>query len=146
MKRFLLHGLKVLLIVCVCSGFLVSCGDDDDDNDSGVTNSISDDNPSYGFMLNSTQYRLLIDIDDKDEFEIALDPGMIIDMHLQTRKTHLMHVLVLNQSSTIIGEYINGFYVDEYPLDNQLKDFLCNWYVEFTAEYPFTGWANEFGT
>lgn len=140
MKRFFL----TLFIVVLCTGFLVNCGDDDDD--SLIMSSIANDDPSYGFMVNSTQYRLVIDLDEKEEFDIALDPGMIIDMRLRTRKTHVLHVVVLDGANRALSEYINTFYIDEIPLDNQIKDFVCSWYVEFTPEQPLSGFANKTGS
>ena len=146
MKKYCMTTVKILLVVFLCTGVLVSCGDDDDDKDSTIMDAIANADPSYGFMVNSTQYRLVIDLGEEEEFEIALDPGMIIDMQLKERKTYILHVVVMNTRGRAISEYVNSFYIDEIPLDNQLGDFICSWYVEFTPNQPESGFANNFGT
>ncbi len=140
MKRVLLTG----CILIVCLGFVVSCSDDDDDND--LTGAIATEDPSIGYMLNSTEYRLLIDLNEQEKFDIALDPGTIIEMKLKTRKTHVAHVIVMNSANRAIGEYVDTFYINEIPLDHRFKDFICSWYLEFTPNYPLQGRANLSGS
>ena len=96
--------------------------------------------------MNSTRYRLVIDLAEREKFEFELAPGMTVGIYLQVKKTHTLHVVVLNQAGRAISEYVNSFYIDDIPLDNQLKDYICSWYVEFTPEFPEYGFANRFGT
>jgi hypothetical protein len=147
MKESFITIVKVLLFISLCLGLLVSCGDDDDDDKySFVSGTISNTDPSYGFMANSTPYHLVIDLGEREDFEFTLAPGMITGMHLKEKRTYVLHVVVLNESGRAISEYLNSFYIDDVPLDNQLKDFVCSWFVEFTSKYPESGFANNFGT
>lgn len=132
-----------LFVVVVLSGFLVSCESDDESN-SNVSDVIGDDDPGQGFLANSTSYRLLLDFEETNEFNVALDPGMIIEMRLSSRQTHLIHIVVLDtRTGRAVSEYVNSFYIDDIPLDNKLHDFVCSWYIEFMSE---SGFANKFGT
>ncbi len=146
MEKFFLTTVKVLFIVFLCINFLISCNDDDDDDNSSILGSIASADASYGFMANSTSYSLVIDLGEKEEFEITLEPGAIVEMKLQENKTYVIHVVVMNTAGRALSEYINSFFIDDIPLDNQLSDFVCSWYVEFTSNQPLSGFANEFGT
>ena len=60
MKRFFIGAVNVILLVSLCSGVFVSCGDDDE-KDVIVNGALANADPSYGFIVNSTDYQLLID-------------------------------------------------------------------------------------
>lgn len=145
MKSFFITLGKLLLIVMVCSGLLTACNNDDGKK-GAISGAISTPDPSYGFLVNATPYRLQIDFGEKETFDLILSPGQILGVHLDTKRAYVMHVVVLNTAGRVVSDYMNGFYVDEIPLDNQLRDFVCSWYVEFTANYPEYGYANDFGT
>ena len=142
MKKNFKTSLKILFIVFLCAGILVGC-DDDDDKKNVITNAIADSDPSQGFIVNSLDYRVVIDFNEKEEFNASLDPGMILEINLTDNTTHLLHVVVLNGEGRIISEYSNSFYIDNIPLDNQLKDFLCSWYIDLVSE---SGYGNDFGS
>ena len=146
MKRFFIMTVKVILLVSLCLGVLVSCGDDDDNKDLTVSNALTSADPSYGFMVNSSGYQLLIDFGEEESFELSLVPGQILQVNLQENRTYVLHVVVLDIRGGAISEYINTFFIDDIPLDNQFRDILCSWYVEFTSTYPEYGFANKFGT
>jgi len=146
MKKFFIITVKVILIVSLCLGILVSCGDDDDDKSSVISGAVMDADPSYGFMVNSTGFRLLIDLGEREEFDVSLAPGEIIWIRLKENRTYVLHVVVLNETGRGLAEYVNSFYIDDVPLDNYLMDFVCSWYVEFTPVYPGDGFANRFGS
>lgn len=144
MKTLFRFTLWMLVVGLGCAGMLIGCGDEDT-SDHGVS-SITSADPSHGYMLNSTPYYLQIDLGEKEEFALRLNPGMLIEMNLDTNRTYVLHVVVLNSANRTVSEYINTFYIDDIPLDNQLNDFVCSWYVEFTPNYPEYGYANNFGT
>ncbi len=146
MKKFFISTVKAILLVMLCSGLLIGCNDEDDDKNSPISNAIASNDPSYGFMVNSTQYHLALDLGEKEKFEFSLSPGMTIGVRLKVKRTYVLHVVVLNAAGRTVSEYVNSFYIDDVPLDNQLKDYLCSWYVEFTPKYPEYGFANKFGT
>jgi hypothetical protein len=146
MRRFLITMMKVILLGLLCSGVLVSCNDDDNNQKSTITSAIGNSDPSYGFLLNSTPYLLKIDLGEEETFTIELNPGMLLGMHLKENKTYVLHVVILNNVGRVVSEYVNSFYIDAVPLDNQLEDFICSWYVEFTPTFPETGFVNKFGT
>ena len=145
MKRSFIRTVKVILLVSLCLGVLVSCGDDDD-NGVTISNVITDADPSYGFIVNSTGYQLLIDFGEEEKFELRLVPGQILQVNLRENRTYVLHVVVLDIRGGAISEYNNTFFIDDVPLDNQFRDVLCSWYVEFTSNYPEYGFANKFGT
>ena len=144
MKTFFRLTRRVLLAGLVCVGVLTGCSDEDDSGN-GVS-AITSADPSHGYMLNSTPYHLQIDLGEKEKFELSLNPGMLIEMKLDTNRTYVLHVVVMNAANRAVSEYVNTFYIDDIPLDNQLNDFVCSWYVEFTPTYPEYGFANNFGT
>lgn len=146
MKRFFMITVNVMLCVSLCLGVLVSCDDDDDDKNLTVSDALSEADPSYGFMANSTEYQLLIDFGEKEKFNFRLAPGQVVEMNLQYNKTYVMHVVVLNTWGGAISEYINAFFIDNIPLDNQFREIVCSWYFEFISNYPEYGFTNEFGT
>ena len=133
----------MLALVLLCSGLLLSCSDDDDDNGVVIANTQTSANPEYGFIVNSLAYTVVLDFNEREEFTTTLTPGMIIEMNFQEKKTHLLHVMVMNDAGRIFAEYVNSFYIDDVPLDNQLGDFQCSWYIELISEY---GFDNNFGT
>ncbi|MBD3308699.1 hypothetical protein GF339_19965 [candidate division KSB3 bacterium] len=144
MRKYLSTMATLVLLLGLCSGIIVGCDDDDDDSRSTIMDTIANDDPSYGFLVNSTTYRMVLDLGEAERFNLTLEPGAIISLNLQTQKTHLIHVVVLNQANRAIADYVNGFYIDEIPLDNRLKDFICSWYVEFISDE--SGFGNNFGT
>jgi hypothetical protein len=131
-------------IILLCAVMLAGC-DDDDDNGPRIS-SISNVDPSYGFMINSTDYHLTIDINEVEKFEINLDPGMVIGLRLDENRSYTMHVVVLNSRGRVVSEYNNSFFIDNIALDNQLSDFVCSWYVEFSPDSSEYGFTNNFGT
>lgn len=138
--------LKLLLVSVVCIGMLGSCGDDDDNNYEPLSESIASTDPSYGYMWNNTRYTLQIDFGEVEEFNVTLAPGAMMLAQLTTDRTYIMHVVVMNSRMRVVSEYINALYVDNIPLDNQFRDFVCSWFVEFTPNYPEYGYANNFGS
>lgn len=142
MKRFFIVMVKIILCISLCLGVLVSCDNNDDDKNLTITNA----DPSYGFMANSTEYHLLIDFGEKEKFELRLPPRQVIEMNLQYNRTYVMHVVVLNNWGGVISEYINAFFIDNIPLDNQFREVVCSWYFEFISNYPEYGFANKSGT
>lgn len=143
--KYLRTLMTLLLIGMGCMGLLTSCEDDDDDYDP-LSEAISDTDPSYGFLLNATSYRLQIDLGEVEEFKIVLNPGQLKLARLDPDRTYILHVLVLDTAGRVVSEYVNTFYIDNIPLDNQLRDFLCSWFVEFTPNNPLYGFANNFGS
>ncbi len=147
MKRFFIITVKGILLAALCVGVLISCDDDDDDdNNLTISGTLVNADPSYGFIGNSTEFRLQIDLGEKEDFTLNLAPGQIIGVQLKENKTYILHVVVLNQGGGALSEYVNSFFIDDIPLDNQFKDVLCSWYVEFVSNYPEYGFGNEFGT
>ena len=142
MKRSVIIIGKLVFIVLVCLGVLASCSDDDD-NTSSTTAAIVANDPSYGFIANSTNYRMVIDIGEKKAFQFTLEPGATIDLNLHQKKTHVAHVVLLNAADRVVADYVNSFYIDEIPLDSQFRDMICSWYAEFISE---SGFGNNFGT
>lgn len=144
MKKQVLLALRIVLLCILCTGMLSGC---DDDNDSGnkniITTAIDDPDASRGFIMNSLNYTVILDLDEKEKFNLSLSPGMTVELRLKENKTHLLHVVVLSAEGRVIREFVNSFYIDDVPLDNQLKDFLCSWYVELISEY---GFGNNLGT
>ena len=145
MKKFFTIAGKIVVGVGLCLGLLGSCGDNDEKNTS-PNSPVTEADPSYGFMLNSTPYDLNIDLGEEEDFNIDLAPGQLLGMYLQENKTYVIHVVVLDNARRAVSDYLTSFYIDDIPLDNQLTDFLCNWYVEFTSTYPELGFTNKFGT
>jgi len=145
MKKFFTIAGKIVVGVGLCLGLLGSC-EDNDKKDTSPNSPVTEADPSYGFMLNSTPYSLNIDLGEEEDFNINLAPGQLLGTYLKENKTYVIHVVVLNNARRAISEYVTSFYVDDIPLDNQLTDFLCNWYVEFTSTYPELGFTNKFGT
>lgn len=143
MRNILGRSAKLVMLVLLCAGLIMSCKDDDDDNLSPNSEILGNINPGYGFLVNSTDYRLVIDLDEQETFEVTLNPGATMGIALHEKKTHVIHVLMVNGAGRVVTEYVNSFYIDDIPLDNQLNDFVCNWYVEFFAE---SGFVNKFGT
>ena len=142
-KQFFLV-LKCVLLFVLCVGILSGCDDSDGNGKSNViTTAIDDPDPKRGFIMNSLNYTLVIDIDEKEEFRMSLSPGAIVEISLKEQKTHLLHAVVLNAEGRVVNDFVNSFYIDEVPLDNQFKDFLCSWYVEIVSEY---GFGNDMGT
>lgn len=136
-KQFFLVVKYVVLFV-LCVGILAGCDDDDGNgNKAVITTAIADSDPARGFIMNSLNYTVVIDIDEKEEFRMAIGPGGIVEVSLKAKKTHLLHVVVLNAQGRVVNEFMNSFYIDEVPLDNQFRDFLCSWYVELVSEHGF---------
>jgi hypothetical protein len=134
---------RIILIIAVviCLGGLISC-DDDDETKSTI---LMEADPSLGYLYNSSSYTLKIDLDEKEDFAINLVPQQLYKLNLQADQTHIFHVLVLNSKGRVVSEYVNTFYVNDVPLDNQLSDFMCNWFYEFTDVNPEYGFANRSG-
>ncbi len=143
MKKQILLVLKVILMCSACLGMLGGCDDDDDGNKRIITTAIDQPNASRGYIMNSLKYSVLIDLDEKEEFNLLLGPGMTVELNLQENKTHLLHAAVLNSQGRVIKEFVNSFFINNVPLDNQLKDFLCSWYVEIVSE---SGFGNNIGS
>ncbi|PID56469.1 hypothetical protein CSB45_11500 [candidate division KSB3 bacterium] len=131
----------LLAVIILCFGVLAGCGDDKDM--SPVSSAIEKRDPSYGFLLNSTPYRLVLDFEEQNRFRKTLEPGELISLTRQKNRTHLVHVVVMDEGDRAITDYVNSFYIDDYALDNQLRDFLCSWYVEFVSD---SGFYNNFGS
>lgn len=135
---------KYVLLLLLCVGIMTGCDDDDDNGDNiAITSAIDQPDPKRGFIMNSLDYMVVIDIDEKEKFRMSLSPGMIVELKLQEKKTHVLHAVVLNTQGRTIHEFVNSFYIDEFPLDNQFKDFVCSWYVELVSEY---GFGNDMGS
>ena len=145
MKRFFIGAMKVFLLVSLCSGVLVNWGDDDD-KDVTISGALTDADPSYGFIVNSTDYQLLIYFGEKEKFDLTLVPRQMLYITLKENRTYVMHVVVLNSGGGVVADYIEAFYIDNIPLDNQFRDVVCSWYFEFTSNYPEYGFANNSGT
>jgi hypothetical protein len=149
MKKFWRITIKAIMLVLLGLGMMMGCNDDKKNSDSkqsSPTNVIGTADPSYGYLVNETPYRLKIDIDEEETFTVELPSGMLLGMSLTPNKTHVLHVAVLNSASKVVAEYTNSLYIDEYPLDHQLLNFICSWYVEFTDNHPEYGFANNFGS
>lgn len=142
MKKQVLLALRIVFVVTLCIGMLSGCDDDNGDNHV-LTTAIDTPDASHGYIMNSLSYTVLIDIDEKEKFNLSLSPGMTVELSLEENKTHLLHAVVLNAQGRVIQEFVNSFYIDNVPLDNQLKDYLCSWYVELIAE---SGFGNNLGT
>ena len=130
----------LLSIVMFCFGVFTGCSDDDDNPTSSALKS---ENPSYGFFINSTAYRIVLDLGQKNDFDIALEPGEMMSLTLKRGATHSVHAVLVDSADRAVSDYVNNFYIDEYGLDNQFEDFICSWYVEFVSE---SGYANNFGS
>ena len=137
-----IQNIVVLLgMIVLCFGVLGGCSDDDDNNP--ATSAIESRDPSYGFLLNSTPYRIALDFGQQNEFQTTLEPGELMSINMNTDRTHLVHAVVLNGNDRAIADYVNSFFIDKFALDNQLRDFICSWYVEFRSE---SGFYNRFGS
>ena len=145
MKRFFIRAVKVVLLVSLGSGIFVSCGDDDE-KDVTISGALANADPSYGFIVNSTDYQLLIDFGEKEKFDLKLAPRQMLYITLKENRTYVMHVVVLNNEGGAIADYNEAFFIDNVPLDNQFRDIVCSWYFEFTSNYPEYGFANNSGT
>ena len=143
MKKHITTTGKLLYIILLCVGVLISCSDDDDDTTNSTSTALVSANPSNGFIVNSTDFRAVIDFGQQNQFQTTLEPGQMMNMNLQRNKTHLVHVVLLNESDRALSEFVNNFYIDNTALDNQLRDFLCSWYVEFVT---MSGFNNRFGS
>ncbi|GAK55785.1 hypothetical protein U27_02744 [Candidatus Vecturithrix granuli] len=143
MKKQVLLALRIVFVFTLCIGMLSGCDDDDNGNKNAITTAIDKPDASHGYIMNSLSYTVLIDIDEKEKFNLSLSPGMTVELRLKANKTHLLHAVVLNAQGRVMQEFVNSFYIDDVPLDNQLKDYLCSWYVELTSEY---GFGNNLGT
>lgn len=142
MKKHITTTGKLLYIILLCVGMLISCSDDDDKDNPASTAILSAD-PSDGFLVNSTGFRAVIDFGQQKQFQTTLEPGQMMNLNLQRDKTHVVHVVLLNESDRALSDFVNSFYIDETALDNQLRDFLCSWYVEFVT---MSGYNNRFGS
>lgn len=143
MKKQVLLALRILFVFTLCIGILSGCDDDDNGNKRVITTAIDKPDASHGYIMNSLNYTVLIDIDEKEEFNLSLRSGMTVELRLKENKTHLLHAVVLDAQGRVMREFVNSFFIDDVPLDNQLKDYLCSWYVELTSEY---GFGNNLGT
>ena len=109
----------------------------------GISSGTPNTDPEYGYVINSTDYTLVIDVDGQEEYQVRIQAGDLLAMALEEEETHLLHVIVLDSSGQALAEYVNSFYIDANALDNQVSDFVCSWYVEVVSE---SGYANRFGS
>ncbi|PID56468.1 hypothetical protein CSB45_11495 [candidate division KSB3 bacterium] len=109
----------------------------------GITNGVPNTDPEHGYILNSTNYALVIDINGRNEYQVRIQSGEFFAMTLEQERTHLLHVIVLDDSGQALAEYVNSFYINESALDNHVRNFVCSWYVDVTST---SGYANTFGS
>ncbi len=128
------------LLLC-CAALLAGCSDDD--NDSRLSTSvIQSGDARQGYFINSTAYRMVIDLEEQEDFTITLQAGQILAQKLAAKETHVAHVVLLDANDRAVADYVNSFYINEIPLDQQYRDFICSWYVDFLS---LSGFGNDFG-
>ena len=127
----------------LCLGLLGNCKSDDNKS-SGISNVIVAPDPGAGFLLNSTPYSLAIDFQEAETFSVNLAPGKLLEINLTENKTYTIHVVALNAAGRVVSEYNYNFYINDVPLDSQLADFVCNWFVEFMPKYAEFGFTNRY--
>ncbi len=130
---------KLFALLMLSAGALLGCNDDDDD--SSILG-IGKNDATYGFIMNSTAYRVAIDFEQENDFQTVLEPGKSVAYHLKAGRTHMIHAVVLNENSRALSESYYNFYIDEFALDNTLHDFVCSWYVELLYD---SGFGNKSG-
>lgn len=141
MKQYkMITRVLILLLVILWAIGITSCNKDEEN--SFITGSPNAD-PGYGYIINSTEYSLAVDVSERGDYQISIAPGGLNAIQLQPRTTHLIHVVMLDNSGRAVAEYVNSFYINEIALDNQVRDFICSWYVEITST---SGYTNNFGS
>ncbi len=143
MKQTLI-SFQGLLAVASLLLFVVGTSGCDSETGRGLpVGGIPNTDPGHGYVINSTDYTLVVDVNGQDEYQVRIQAGDLLVMGLEQEQTHLLHVVVLDSSGQAVAEYVNSFYINEVALDNQVRDFVCSWYVEVTSA---SGYANRFGS
>ncbi len=130
-----LRFLSVFVVCCLSCGILVSCNDDDDDSNRGLP--VAENDPTFGYVRNSTVYTIAIDFGKDNEFSIKLAPDGIHAFNMDKGRSHLLHVVVLDNGNHAISEFFTNFNVDYTALDNEWRGFVCSWYVDIVRESGF---------
>ena len=135
------RGLYVLLALLTCILAISGC---ESESGRGIpVGGIPNTDPGHGYVINSTNYTIVIDVNGQNEYQVRIQPGDLLAMGLDQEQTHLLHVIMLNDSGQAVAEYVNSFYINEIALDNQVRDFVCSWYAEVIST---SGYANRFGS
>lgn len=129
-SRWRMFGLSVLVALCLSCGVLAGCNDDDD-SDGGR------EDPTFGYIKNSTIYTIAIDFGTDNNFSTRLAPNEIRGFNMDEGRSHLLHTVVLGGSNQVISEFFTNFNVDRTALDNEWEGFVCSWYVDIVRESGF---------
>ncbi len=123
----------LLCFVLLCAGLLLGCSDD---------NGAKGD-PSLGYIVNSTSYRISVDLGLQNKYKWTLGPGEILRLNLDHNRTHVISVIFYNNADRVGTGFSSNFYIDGTALDNTLRDFLCSWYFEIVST---SGFGNKSGS
>ena len=133
MRRHVIQTRKLLCIALICTGLLISCSDD---------NGARGD-PTLGYIVNSTPYRISIDLGLQNDYKWTLGPGELLTLNLERNRTHVISVVFYNNADRVGKEFTSNFYINDIALDNKLRDFLCSWYFEIVST---SGFGNNSGS
>lgn len=128
-SRLRVFDLGMLLVFCLSCGGLVGCNDDDSDG-------LADD-PTFGYIKNSTTHTIAIDFGKNNDFSTYLAPSEIRGFNMDAGRSHLLHAVALDSGNRAISEFFMNFNVDKTAFDNQWEGFVCSWYVEILRESGF---------
>ncbi len=129
MRRHVILAGKLLCVALMCARLLVGCSDNDDG---------AKGDPELGYIVNSTPYRVAIDIGLKNKYKWTLESGGIMSLELEANKTHAISVILYNNTDRVGEGFTSNFYINEIALDNKLRDFLCSWYYEILSTNGFS--------